>query len=352
MFTHFMVDDNQPGGLHMPKQISTTLTDEQLALFDAAALKQNLSRSNFLRRLILSAINDTAKSIVDDLSSIEISTPINENQPSFTQSSIDDLYRLLDQSIIDDKSTKNNLSNLIEQVIEQLKEFNNKSSKILATLIDDKSSKIPEIKQPTDLLIAAPIDDTWEEENSQEDCAQYVDKDGNLLTPEEYQKLQEEHDKYMEEFELQRKLEKQAHEIELRNQIKPMPHYTHLETYKDENSVIYQETYKQYQLRYNSIRTANLQNTFELLNYMAPVLKTEKIYREFLEKIDAAESSNDKHLWQRAGGYNNYNLQKHLESLAAAQAQYPTYQKLNLPNFIPYTIQEEKTSKKAIVWDV
>ena len=277
---------------------------------------------------------------------------IDENQPSFTQSSIDDLYRLLDQSIIDDKSTKNNLSNLVEQVIEQLKEFNNKSSKILATLIDDKSSKIPEIKQPTDLLTATLIEDTWEEENSQEDCAQYVDKDGNLLTPEEYQKAKEEHDKDMEEFELQRKLEKQAREVELRNQIKPMPHYTHLETYKDENSVIYQETYKQYQLRYNAIRTKNLQNTFELLNYMAPVLKTEKIYREFLEKIDAAESSNNKHLWQRAGGYNNYNLQKHLESLAAAQAQYPTYQKLNLPNFIPYTIQEEKTPKKAIVWDV
>ena len=71
---------------------------------------------------------------------------IDENQPSFTQPSIDDLYRLLDQSIIDDKSTKNNLSNLVEQVIEQLKEFNNKSSKILATLIDDKSSKIPEAK--------------------------------------------------------------------------------------------------------------------------------------------------------------------------------------------------------------
>ena len=71
---------------------------------------------------------------------------INENQPSFTQSSIDDLYRLLDQSIIDDKSTKNNLSNLIEQVIEQLKEFNNKSSKILATLIDDKSSKSAPVK--------------------------------------------------------------------------------------------------------------------------------------------------------------------------------------------------------------
>lgn len=71
---------------------------------------------------------------------------INENQPSFTWSSIDDLYRLLDQSIIDDKSTKNNLSNLVEQVIEQLKEFNNKSSKILATLIDNKSSESTPVK--------------------------------------------------------------------------------------------------------------------------------------------------------------------------------------------------------------
>ncbi len=335
----------------MPKQISTTLTDEQLALFDAAALKQNLSRSNFLRRLILSAINDTTESVIDDSSSIGTQLPIDENQPSFTQSSIDDLYRLLGQSIIDDKSTKNNLSNLVEQVVEQLKEFNDKSSKILATLIDDKSSKTTEIKQSTNLSTTEPIDDTWEDENPQDDCAQYVDKDGNLLTPEEYQKLKEEHDRYMEKFEQQRKLEKQAREIELRNQINPMPHYTHLETYKDENSVIYQETYKQYQLRYNSIRTANLQNTFELLNYMAPVLKTEKIYREFLEKIDAAESSKDKHLWQRAGKIHNYNLQKHLESLAAAQAQYPTYQKLDLSNFIPYIIQEE-TPKKAIVWDV
>jgi len=129
-----------------------------------------------------------------------------------------------------------------------------------------------------------------------------------------------------------------------------MPHYTHLETYKDENSIIYQETYKQYQLRYNSIHTANLQNTFELLNYMAPVLKTEKIYREFLEKIDAAESLKDKHLWQRAGKIHNYILQKHLESLAAAQAQYPTHQKLDLSNFIPYTIQEE-APKKTNDWD-
>lgn len=125
----------------MPKQISTTLTDEQLILFDAAAQKQNLSRSNFLRRLILSAIDDTIESTIDDSSSIGTSSSINENQPSFTQSSIDDLYRLLDQSIIDDKSTKNTLTNLVGQVVEQLKEFNDKTSKILATLIDDKSSE-------------------------------------------------------------------------------------------------------------------------------------------------------------------------------------------------------------------
>lgn len=334
----------------MPKQISTTLTDEQLILFDAAAQKQNLSRSNFLRRLILSAIDDTIESTIDDSSSIGTSSSIDENQPSFTQSSIDDLYHLLDQSIIDDKSTKNTLTNLVGQVIEQLKEFNDKSSKILATLIDDSSSKILETKQPTNSSTSDFIDDAWEDENPQEESGQYVDKDGNLLTPEEYQKLQEEHDKYMEEFEQQQKLEKQAREIELRNQINPMPHYTHLETHKDENSIIYQETYKQYQLRYNSIRTANLQNTFELLNYMAPVLKTEKIYREFLEKIDAAESSKNNHLWQRAGKIHNYILQKHLESLAAAQAQYPTYQKLDLSNFIPYTIQEE-APKKVNDWD-
>lgn len=233
---------------------------------------------------------------------------------------------------------------------EVLSQINDNLEKLSMALINDKSSKTLETKQPTNSSTLDSTDDNWEDRNSQEESGQYVDKDGNLLTPEEHQKLQEEHDKYMEDFELQQKLKKQACEVELRNQIKPMPHYTHLETYKDENSVIYQETYKQYQLRYNTIRTANLQNTFELLNYMAPVLKTEKIYREFLEKIDAAESLKDKHLWQRAGKIHNYILQKHLESLAAAQAQYPTYQKINLSNFIPYTIQEE-TSKKVMPWE-
>lgn len=132
-----------------------------------------------------------------------------------------------------------------ESGIDILSKINNNLEKLLMTFIDNKSSKIPETKQPADLLTTIPIDDTWEEEIPQEDCTQYVvDKDGNLLTPEEYQKAKEEHDKYMEEFELQQKLKKQACEVELRNQINSMPHYTHLETYKDENSVIYQEIYK------------------------------------------------------------------------------------------------------------
>ena len=107
---------------------------------------------------------------------------------------------------------------------EVLSQINDNLEKLSMALINDKSSKTLETKQPTNSSTLDPTDDNWEEENSQEDYAQYVDKDGNLLTPEEYQKAKEEHDKYMEEFELQRKLEKQAREVELRNQIKPMPH--------------------------------------------------------------------------------------------------------------------------------
>lgn len=324
--------------------------------------EKNISIASLIKTLLINEVNTSQQNQEQSGKSNQVipSGNIYQNTPIILP---DSLELILNQLLENSRQTTSLLNSYLSGTIQEknqeqsgiydiLSKINNNLERLSSSIVDDKSSKIPEIKQPTDFLTATPIEDTWEEENSQEDCAQYVDKDGNLLTPEEYQKAKEEHDKYMEEFELQRKLEKQAREVELRNQIKPMPHYTHLETYKDENSVIYQETYKQYQLRYNTIRTKNLQNTFELLNYMAPVLKTEKIYREFLEKIDAAESSNDKHLWQRAGGYNNYNLQKHLESLAAAQAQYPTYQKLNLPNFIPYTIQEEKTPKKAIVWDV
>ena len=324
--------------------------------------EKNISIASLIKTLLINEVNTSQQNQEQSGKSNQVipSGNIYQNTPIILP---DSLELILNQLLENSRQTTSLLNSYLSGTIQEknqeqsgtydiLSKINNNLERLSSSIVDDKSSKIPETKQSTDLLTTIPIDDTWEEENSQEDCAQYVDKDGNLLTPEEYQKAKEEHDKYMEEFELQRKLEKQAHEVELRNQIKPMPHYTHLETYKDENSVIYQETYKQYQLRYNTIRTKNLQNTFELLNYMAPVLKTEKIYREFLEKIDAAESSNNKHLWQRAGGYNNYNLQKHLESLAAAQAQYPTYQKLNLPNFIPYTIQEEKTPKKAIVWDV
>ena len=249
---------------------------------------------------------------------------IDENQPSFTQSSIDDLYRLLDQSIIDDKSTKNNLSNLVEQVIEQLKEFNNKSSKILATLIDDKSSKTSETIIDDNRPTLTKEDDSWEDPKSKSEEAPQTNQIEQMA--------------------------RQARKTELRNQIKPMSHYTHLETYKDENSVIYQEVYKQYKLRYNSIPRKNPQYTFDLLNYMAPVLKTEKIYREFLERIEKAEFSKDKHNWQKDGSRYGYNLQKHLESLIDIQVQYSGTQKINLSNFIPYTIQEE-TSRKVMPWE-
>ena len=322
--------------------------------------EKNISIASLIKTLLANEVNTPRQNQ-------EQSGTINQNIPSgnINQNTSfilpNNLENILNQLLENSRQTTSLLNSYLSETTQEknqeqsgidiLYQINKNLEKLSSSIINDKSTKSPETKQPASLLVEEP-DDTWEEEIPQEESGQYIDKNGNLLTPEEYQKLKEEHDKYMEEFEQQQKLEKQAREVELRNQINSMPHYTHLETYKDENSVIYQETYKQYQLRYNTIRTKNLQNTFELLNYMAPVLKTEKIYREFLEKIDAAESSNGKHLWQRAGGYNNYNLQKHLESLAAAQAQYPTYQKLNLPNFIPYTIQEEKTPKKAIVWDV
>lgn len=320
--------------------------------------EKNISIASLIKTLLTNEVN-TPRQNQEQSGTINQDIPsgnVNQNTSFILP---DSLENILNQLLESSRQTTSLLNSYLSGTTQKknqeqsgigiLCQINKNLEKISLSIIDDESAKTPKTKQSTSLP-AERLDDAWEDEIPQEDTAQYVDKNGNLLTPEEYQKLKEEHDKYMEEFEQQQKLEKQAREIELRNQINPMPHYTHLETYKDENSVIYQETYKQYQLRYNTIRTKNLQNTFELLNYMAPVLKTEKIYREFLGKIDTAESPTNKHLWQRAGGYNNYNLQKHLESLAAAQAQYPTYQKLNLSNFIPYTTKEE-TPKKAMPWE-
>lgn len=196
--------------------------------------------------------------------------------------------------------------------------------KLSATLIDDKSSKTPEIIIDDNRPTLTQEDDSWEDPKSKSEEAPQTNQIEQMA--------------------------RQARKTELRNKIKPMSHYTRLETYKDENSVIYQEVYKQYKLRYNSIPTEKPQYTFDLLNYMAPVLKTEKIYREFLERIEKAEFSKDKHNWQENGSKYGYNLQKHLESLIDIQIQYSGTQKINLSNFIPYTIQEE-TSRKVMPWE-
>ena len=211
-----------------------------------------------------------------------------------------------------------------ESGIDILSKINNNLEELLATFIDDKSSKTSETIIDDNRPTLAEKDDSWEDPKSKSEEAPQTNQIERMA--------------------------RQAYKTELRNQIKPMSHYTHLETYKDENSVIYQEVYKQYKLRYNSIPRKNPQYTFDLLNYMAPVLKTEKIYREFLERIEKAEFSKDKHNWQKDGSRYGYNLQKHLESLIDIQVQYSGTQKINLSNFIPYTIQEEKTSKKTIDW--
>lgn len=127
-------------------EIDNFIKDNSIASrgdFVCAAAKYYME--NFNKVSIKNTQDSNIKSI-EELPTVSI----DENQPSFTQSSIDDLYRLLDQSIIDDKSTKNTLTNLIEQVVEQLKEFNDKSSKILATLIDDSSSKTSNAVLPTE----------------------------------------------------------------------------------------------------------------------------------------------------------------------------------------------------------
>ena len=211
-----------------------------------------------------------------------------------------------------------------ESGIDILSKINNNLEKLLATFIDDKSSKTSETIIDDNRPTLTKEDDSWEDPKSKSEEAPQTNQIEQMA--------------------------RQARKTELRNKIKPMSHYTHLETYKDENSVIYQEVYKQYKLRYNSIPTEKPQYTFDLLNYMAPVLKTEKIYREFLERIEKAEFSKDKHNWQKDGSRYGYNLQKHLESLIDIQVQYSGTQKINLSNFIPYTIQEEKTSKKTIDW--
>ena len=248
----------------------------------------------------------------------------NQNLIEVIESSNQNLIEKLDTLIEHTQSQNTSIRVPDESGTNILSKINNNLEKLLAAFIDDKSSKTPKTIINDNRPTLAEEDDSWEDPKSKSEEAPQTNQIERMA--------------------------RQAYKTELRNQIKSMPHYTHLETYKDENSVIYQEVYKQYKLRYNSIPTEKPQYTFNLLNYMAPVLKTEKIYREFLERIEKAEFSKDKHNWQKDGSRYGYNLQKHLESLIDIQVQYSGTQKINLSNFIPYTIQEEKTSKKTIDW--
>ena len=255
----------------------------------------------------------------------ELSSPFsNQTLLETIESSNRNLIEKLD--ILIEHTQSQNTSTRVpdESGIDILSKINNNLEELLATFIDDKSSKTSEAIIDDNRPTLTKGDDSWEDPKSKSEEAPQTNQIEQMA--------------------------RQARKTELRNKIKPMSHYTHLETYKDENSVIYQEVYKQYKLRYNSIPTEKPQYTFDLLNYMAPVLKTEKIYREFLERIEKAEFSKDKHNWQKDGSRYGYNLQKHLESLIDIQVQYSGTQKINLSNFIPYTIQEEKTSKKTIDW--
>lgn len=313
------------------KTISVYLQSSFLLEIDNFVKANNIaSRGDF--------ISAAARYYMDNSNKVSIKNSQDSNIKSMEESSSSSFHKVLLETI--ESSNQNlieKLDTLIEHIQSQntltkvpdesginiLSKINNNLEELLATFIDDKSSKTPETIINDNRPTLTQEDDSWEAPKSKSGEAPQMNQIEQMA--------------------------RQARKTELRNQIKPMSHYTHLETYKDENSLIYQEVYKQYKLRYNSIPTEKPQYTFDLLNYMAPVLKTEKIYREFLERIEKAESSKDKHNWQKDGSRYGYNLQKHLESLIDIQVQYSGTQKINLSNFIPYTIQEE-TSKKVMPW--
>ena len=314
------------------KTISVYLQSSFLLEIDNFVKANNItSRSDF--------ICAAARYYMDNFNKVSIEDTQDSNIKSMEESPSSSFHKVLLETI---ETSNRNLIEKLDILIEHtqsqntstrvpdesgidiLSKINNNLEELLATFINDKSSKTSETIIDDNRPTLAEKDDSWEDPKSKSEEAPQTNQIERMA--------------------------RQAYKTELRNQIKPMSHYTHLETYKDENSVIYQEVYKQYKLRYNSIPRKNPQYTFDLLNYMAPVLKTEKIYREFLERIEKAEFSKDKHNWQKDGSRYGYNLQKHLESLIDIQVQYSGTQKINLSNFIPYTIQEE-TSRKVMPWE-
>ena len=296
--------------------------------------EKNISIASLIKTLLINEVNTSQQNQEQSGKSNQVipSGNIYQNTPIILP---DSLELILNQLLENSRQTTSLLNSYLSGTIQEknqeqsgtydiLSKINNNLERLSSSIVDDKSSKTPETIINDNRPTLTQEDDSWEAPKSKSGEAPQMNQIEQMA--------------------------RQARKTELRNQIKPMSHYTHLEIYKDENSVIYQEVYKQYKLRYNSIPTEKPQYTFDLLNYMAPVLKTEKIYREFLERIEKAEFSKDKHNWQKDGSRYGYNLQKHLESLIDIQVQYSGTQKINLSNFIPYTIQEE-ISRKVMPWE-
>lgn len=213
--------------------------------------------------------------------------------------------------------------------IDILYQINKNLERLSSSSIDDKSSKFsktPENNNQPILTKKKESEDMWDNPKPEPEKLKHINQ---------------------EEL-----IERQARITELKNQINPMSHYTHLEIYKDEDSIIYQDMYKQYKLRYNEIPSKKLGFTFELLNYMAPVLKTEKICREFFERLELAEDSKHKHPWQQLGHSYEYNLLTFLTVLAGSRIETPDYERIELSNFQPYKIETEAPIKKQYNWDV
>lgn len=300
--------------------------------------EKNISIASLIKTLLANEVNTPRQNQ-------EQSGTINQNIPSgnINQNTSfilpDNLENILNQLLENSRQTTSLLNSYLsgttqeknqeQSGIDILYQINKNLEKLSLSIIDDKSSKISKTpennNQPTPTK-KKESEDIW---------------DNPKPEPEKPKRINQE--------EL---IERQARITELKNQINPMPHYTHLEICKDEDSIVYQEMYKQYKLRYNEIPSKKLGFTFELLNYMAPVLKTEKICREFFEKLELAEDSKHKHPWQQLGHSYEYNLLTFLTILAGSRIETPDYERIELSNFQPYKIETEVPIKKQYNWDV
>lgn len=143
--------------------------------------EKNISIASLIKTLLINEVNTSQQNQEQSGKSNQVipSGNIYQNTPIILP---DSLELILNQLLENSRQTTSLLNSYLSGTIQEknqeqsgtydiLSKININLEKLSATLIDNKSSKILEIKQPTDLLTATPIDDTWEEENSQEDCA-------------------------------------------------------------------------------------------------------------------------------------------------------------------------------------